>query len=37
MLMVYKITNQINNKSYIGSTIRGYKRWDEHKKDAFNS
>lgn len=36
MLMVYKITNQINNKSYIGSTIRGYKRWDEHKKDAFN-
>ena len=36
MLMVYKITNLINNKCYIGSTIRGLKRFEEHKKDGFN-
>ena len=34
--MVYKITNLINNKCYIGSTIRGLKRFEEHKKDGFN-
>ena len=30
MFTVYKITNKINNKCYIGSTIRGEKRWKEH-------
>lgn len=36
MYTVYKITNQINNKSYIGSSIRVEKRWKEHKNSAFN-
>ena len=30
MYSVYKITNLINNKSYIGSSIRVEKRWQEH-------
>lgn len=30
MFSVYKITNLINNKSYIGSSIRVEKRWKEH-------
>lgn len=30
MFTVYKITNKINNKSYIGSSIRVEKRWREH-------
>lgn len=34
---VYKITNQINNKSYIGSSIHVERRWREHKNSAFNS
>ena len=36
MYAVYKITNLINNKSYIGSSIRVYKRWQEHINTAFN-
>ena len=36
MNIVYKITNLINQKHYIGSTTRGEKRWREHKNDAFN-
>lgn len=35
--IVYKITNQINNKSYIGITTRSLEeRWSEHLKEAFN-
>lgn len=35
--LVYKITNLINNKSYIGITTRTLsKRWDEHIAVAFN-
>lgn len=35
--IVYKITNQINNKSYIGITTRSLKqRWNEHLREAFN-
>lgn len=30
MYSVYKITNKINNKCYIGSSIRVEKRWKEH-------
>lgn len=30
MYSVYKITNLINNKAYIGSSIRVEKRWREH-------
>ena len=30
MFTVYKITNCINNKCYIGSSVRVKKRWKEH-------
>lgn len=34
---VYKITNKINNKNYIGQTIRHYgQRWRNHRSEAFN-
>lgn len=36
MFTVYKITNKINNKSYIGSSIRAEKRWRQHVNAAFN-
>lgn len=37
MYSVYKITNLINNKCYIGSSIRVEKRWEQEKNNAFNS
>ena len=37
MNVVYKITNLINQKVYIGSTTRLEKRWSQHKNSAFNS
>lgn len=36
MFTVYKITNQINGKCYIGSSIRVEERWRQHKNCAFN-
>lgn len=36
MNTVYKITNKINNKIYIGSSTRVEKRWQQHKNSAFN-
>ena len=36
MFTVYKITNQVNGKSYIGSSIKVEIRWREHKNCAFN-
>lgn len=36
MYSVYKITNLQNQKCYIGSSIRVYKRWNQHKNEAFN-
>ena len=36
MNAVYKITNLINQKSYIGSSIRVEKRWQQHRNNAFN-
>lgn len=30
MIGIYKITNQINNKSYIGQSIHIEQRWEEH-------
>lgn len=36
MYSVYKITNLINNKIYIGSTNDAERRWREHKSHAFN-
>ena len=36
MFVVYKITNNINNMAYIGSSIRVAKRWQEHKNCSQN-
>ena len=36
MTGIYKITNKINNKVYIGQSINIEKRWGEHKHNAFN-
>lgn len=37
MAQIYKITNMINNKIYIGETIRSIEvRWREHKNEALN-
>jgi len=33
---LYKITNQLNNKIYIGQSIAPNKRWSHHKSDAKN-
>ena len=34
---IYKITNLINNKVYIGESLDIYRRWDEHKEDLNNN
>ena len=36
MFTVYKITNNTNNKSYIGSSIRVQKRWRDHINTSQN-
>ena len=37
MAYIYKITNQINGKIYIGKTVRTIKvRWHEHNKDFIS-
>ena len=36
MFTVYKITNKINNKCYIGSSIRTEKRWKQHINASNN-
>lgn len=37
-MLIYKITNKINGKSYIGQTIKpAEQRWQEHKTHAFGS
>ena len=37
MIGIYKITNKINGKSYIGQSINVEKRWIEHQRSAFKS
>ena len=37
MIGVYKITNLINKKIYIGQSVNIEERWKRHKIDAFNS
>ena len=34
---IYKITNIINNKSYIGSSVDIYTRWREHKRHGIKN
>lgn len=34
---IYKITNNINNKAYIGQSINPEKRWEDHIKGHSNS
>lgn len=36
MVGIYKITNSINNKAYIGQSINITRRWGEEKRNAFN-
>ena len=37
MFTVYKITNKVNGKAYVGSTVRPVtSRWRQHKNNAFN-
>ena len=37
-MLIYKITNTINNKCYIGQTIKtAEQRWKEHQTHAFGS
>lgn len=37
-MIIYKITNKINNKVYIGQTIRTLEdRWKRHQNDALNN
>lgn len=36
MYTVYKITNLVNEKCYIGSSINIEKRWVQEKNNAFN-
>lgn len=36
MIGIYKITNKINNKTYIGQSINIENRWQQHKINAFN-
>lgn len=36
MIGIYKITNKINNKCYIGQSINIQRRWNQEKNKAFN-
>lgn len=36
MIGIYKITNKLNGKSYIGQSVHCGKRFDEHSKIKTN-
>ena len=37
-MLIYKITNKVNNKCYIGQTMKtAQERWKEHQQHAFGS
>ena len=36
MIGIYKITNKINGKVYIGQSINIERRWQQEKRCAFN-
>lgn len=35
MIGIYKITNKINNKIYIGKSVNIQERWNEHKRESL--
>ena len=35
MIGIYKITNKINNHSYVGKSINIQERWNEHKRESM--
>lgn len=37
MVGIYKITNKLNNKTYIGQSVCIERRWEEHIRDNSNS
>lgn len=37
MGIVYEISNNVDDRVYIGSTLNQRKRWNEHKRDLFNN
>jgi group I intron endonuclease len=37
LIGVYAIVNTVNDRQYIGSSSRIFKRWNEHLKDLFNN
>ena len=36
MFQIYKISNNLNNKVYIGSSIDVERRWRQHKEASIN-
>ena len=36
MGVIYKISNNVDDRIYIGSTINLNKRWNEHKRKLLN-
>jgi len=34
---IYKITNKVNGKVYIGQSVDIERRWKEHRQRPFNS
>ena len=36
MIGIYKITNQVNGKVYIGQSVHIKQRWNQHRSAAFN-
>ena len=37
MGVIYEISNSIDGRVYIGSTINLHKRWNEHKRNLLNN
>ena len=37
MTGIYKITNMINGKCYVGQAVNIKRRWKKHKEVAFNN
>ena len=37
MIGIYKISNMVNGKCYIGQSVNIYKRWNNHKCACYNS